>query len=147
MIELNPTPRYIRARRPNGQTMYINVAMIQAFKVNPMNDSECIIYLNADDINMNAFGPQGETDDNSGFTANVFYVSKKVLVDLIKYYPVENRGGELSLTSSSYEEIGEPLDDNDKEYEDPEEDIGIDEEEIGEPLINSQGYESPNEDE
>jgi len=133
-------PIFIKAKKPNGQSLFINIIEIKAFKDNPMNEKQCIIYLNAEDINLNAFSLQTD-DEESSFTTNVFYVDKEVLYDLIEYYPVENADN----NESDDEEIGVPLTEDD-DQEDPNEDaLATDDEEIGVPLTDDDEFEDPNE--
>ena len=130
-------PEFIMAKRPSGQAIYVNIKEIKAFKVNPMDESQCIIYLDAEDINLNAFGPQTDSDE-SGFTTNVFYVDKETLFELIDYYPVPNN-------ENDEEEIGEPLTDED-DFENPNEDIDADDESVGVTLTDDDtDFEEPNE--
>lgn len=131
--------RFIEAKKPNGQTMFVNIDLIKAFKPNPMNEDQCIIYIDAEAINMNAFGPQAEEDDVNDYASNVFYVDKDTLISAVYILGLVGEEDE-----EEDEEIGEPIVDS-SEFEDPNEDAEVDDEEIGEPLTDSDEFEDPNE--
>ena len=130
---------FIEAKKPNGQTMFINIDLIKAFKPNPMNEDQCIIYIDAEAINMNAFGPQAEEDDVNDYASNVFYVDKDTLISAVEILDLDDE-----KDKDEDEEIGEPIVDS-SEFEDPNEDAEVDDEEIGEPLTDSDEFEDPNE--
>lgn len=137
---------FIEAKKPNGQTMFINIDLIKAFKPNPMNEDQCIIYIDAEAINMNAFGPQAEEDDVNDYASNVFYVDKDTLISAVYILDLDDEKDkdEDEEIKDEDEEIGEPITDS-SEFEDPNEDAEVDDEEIGEPLTDSDEFEDPNE--